>query len=189
MKHEFREQPDLTRLLPALARHHIRYILFGTVGLIAYGVETTTGDLDICIAPDEENLERLADLLRVLEARPRYIPGFSNKEECERWKPVPLLPETFDSLFQTKFGDLDIVPNPYGPHGKEDRFTFARLDERAVTKAAYGCHIRVADFDDLLASKLSAHREKDMRLTPEIERLQALRARGEQTGWPIATST
>ena len=72
--------------------------------------------------------------------------------------------ETFDHLFTTRYGDLDIVPFPYGPHGKEDCFTFASLDARAETFAAFGQQIRVAHLDDVIASKLSARREKDLRL-------------------------
>lgn len=93
--------------------------------------------------------------------------------------------ETFDYLFTTTYGDLDIVPFSYGPHGTEDRFTFASLDARAITKAAFGQQIRVAHLDDVIASKLSARREKDRRLLPEIERLQKLQAQGQCSGWPL----
>ena len=108
---------------------------------------------------------------------------------ASRWQPEPLVVETFDHLFTTTYGYLDIVPFPYGPHGREDRFTFASLDVRAITKAAFGQQIRVAHLDVLIASKLSARREKDLRLLPQIERLQQLQAQGEASGSgpPIST--
>ena len=93
--------------------------------------------------------------------------------------------ETFDHLFTTRYGDLDIVPFPYGPHGKDDRFTFASLDARAETFAAFGQQIRLAHLDDVIASKLSAWREKDLRLLSQIEQLQQLYAQGEASGWPL----
>jgi hypothetical protein len=185
VKHEFREPPGLPQLFTALAQHDLHYVLFGSVGFMAYGLQTSNGDLDICIDPDEQNLRRLATLLLELGAKPRYVPGWSEKEACERWQPEPLVVETFDHLLTTKFGDLDIVPLPYGPHGKEDRFTFAVLNSRAITKTAFGQKIRVAHLDDLIASKLSARREKDLRLMPEIERLQKLQAQGQYSGWPL----
>ena len=152
---------------------------------MAYGLQTTNGDLDICIDTGSQNLHRLSTLVLELRAKPRYVPGWSEQEACERWQPEPLVVETFDHLFTTKFGDLDIVPFPYGPHGKEDRFTFADLNARAITKTAFGQQIRVARLDDLIASKLSARRDKDLLLLPEIKRLQQLQAQGQLTGWPL----
>jgi hypothetical protein len=184
VKQEFREPPDLPRLFTALAHHGLQYVLFGSVGFMAYGLQAANGDLDICIDPDEQNLRRLSMLLLELRAKPRYVPGWSEKEACERWRPEPLVVETFDHLFTTQFGDLDIVPLPYGPHGKEDRFTFASLNARAITKTAFDQHIRVAHLDDLIASKLSARREKDLRLISEIKRLQKLQTQGQCSGWP-----
>ena len=116
-------------------------VLFGSVGFMAYGLQTASGDLDICIDPDEQNLRRLSTLLLEVGAKPRYVPGWSEKEACERWQPEPLVVETFDHLFTTTYGDLDIVPFPYGPHGREDRFTFTSLDVRADNH----CSIRSAD--------------------------------------------
>lgn len=185
MKQEFREPPDLPKLFTALAQHGLCYVLFGSFGFIAYGLQITSGDLDICIDPDEQNLRCLSTLLLEIRAKPRYVPGWSEKEACERWQPEPLVVEIFDHLFTTRYGDLGIVPFPYGPHGKEDRFTFTSLDVRAITKAAFGQQIRVAHLDDIFTSKLSARREKDLRLLPEIERLQKLQAQGQCSGWPL----
>jgi hypothetical protein len=188
VKKEWREPPNLALLFAALDRHRIRYVLFGTVGLIAYGAATTTGDLDICPAPDTDNLHRLAALLTELKAKPRYVPGFNSQQACEQWQAEPLELDVFDHLFHTMLGDLDIVPRPYGPGGKEDRFTYQRLVQHALLKTAFGISIPVAAFEDLIASKLSARREKDVRILPEIERLQRERAQGKEAGWSLLHS-
>ena len=83
VKQEFREPPDLPRLLTALAQHGLRYVLFGSVGFMAYGLQTASGDLDSCIEPEEQNLRRLSTLLLAVRAKPRYVPGWSEKEACE----------------------------------------------------------------------------------------------------------
>lgn len=44
-----------------------------------------------------------------------------------------------------------MVPFPYSPHEKEDRFTFASPNERAMMKTAFGQRIPVAHLDDLIA--------------------------------------
>ena len=118
---------------------------------MAYGANLTPGDLDICPALDEENLQPLANALREMEAKPRYTPGWNTQEECDNWSPHPLTEENFDHLFETALGDLDVVPRPYGPEGKLDRFTYERLNERAITSTTFGVEVRVADLDDLIA--------------------------------------
>ncbi|QBD80360.1 hypothetical protein EPA93_32070 [Ktedonosporobacter rubrisoli] len=185
MKQEWRDPPHLAQLFAALSRYQVCYVLFGTAGLIAYGARLSTGDLDICPAPDNDNLRRLAELLIAIQARPHAPLGQNEQEQPQLWRPVPFLLETFDSLFQTTLGDLDIVPFPYGPHGKRDSFTYEDLRSRALTKFGFGVAIPVAAFADLVASKLSARREKDLSALPEIERLRAERAYGKETGWPL----
>lgn len=185
MKKDWREPPNLARLFVALDHHRVRYVLFGTVGLIAYGARLSTGDLDICPAADADNLHSLARLLTEIQAKPHHAPDDLDREKAEQWRPDPFVLETFDSLFQTALGELDVVPFPYGPHGKGDRFTYDGLRRHAVTKTAFGVHIPIAAFEDVVASKLSARREKDLRTLPEIERLQGERAQGKETGWPL----
>ena len=81
--------------------------------------------------------------------------------------------ETFDHLFETAFGDFDVVPYPYGPNGKTDRFDYERLNERAVTTTMFGVPVRVTGIDDLVASKMSRRRDKDLQAWPELQRLLA----------------
>ncbi len=163
---------DIMSILKVLERHRVRYVLFGTVGAIAYGADLSPGDLDICPALDEGNLLRLAGALEELGARPKYNPPWNTREECDRWAPAPLAEETFDTIFETPYGDLDVVPRPYGPNGKVDRFEYGRLDERAETSMMFGLPVRVAGVEDLIASKMSRRREKDLRALPELERIR-----------------
>ena len=39
--------PDLAQFLTALARYGFQYVLFGSVGFMAYGLQISNGDLDI----------------------------------------------------------------------------------------------------------------------------------------------
>lgn len=165
-------QLDIPRILGILGRHQVQYVLFGSVGAMAYGAELTPGDLDICPAPDQENLRRLAQALEELGARPKVIPGWMTQAEAESWSPMPLTEENFDHLFETPFGDLDIVPRPYGPQGKLDSFTYERLNERAAIITTFGVSVRVADLEDLIASKMSRRRDKDLGAYPELQRIR-----------------
>ncbi len=53
-----------------------------------------------------------------------------------------------------------------------DSLGYGRLDERAETSVVLGVPMRVACLEDLVASKMSRRREKDLRALPELERIR-----------------
>jgi hypothetical protein len=56
---------DLTRkVLAALEREGVKYVVFGAVALALHGLPRATEDLDIFIAPERDNIERLKSALR-----------------------------------------------------------------------------------------------------------------------------
>lgn len=55
---------DAAALFARLHQAGVRYIVIGGFAVIAYGAQRLTKDLDICPAPDRENLIRLAQLTR-----------------------------------------------------------------------------------------------------------------------------
>ena len=105
------------------------------------------------------------------------IDGFTSHEEAQTWRPRPATLENLDHLFETMLGPLDVVPRPFGPHGPDDRFTFADLDARARKLTLAGEQVRVADPRELMASKMSADRPKDRAVLAELERIAAQQSR------------
>ena len=58
---------DLTRkVLAALEQEGVKYVVFGAVALALHGLPRATEDLDIFIAPDPDNIERLKAALRTV---------------------------------------------------------------------------------------------------------------------------
>jgi len=57
-------------VLAALEREGVRYLVFGAVALNLLGLARATEDLDIFIAPERENVERLKAALRSVFADP-----------------------------------------------------------------------------------------------------------------------
>jgi hypothetical protein len=56
---------DLTRaVLAALEREGVKYVVFGAVALALHGLPRATEDLDIFVAPERDNIERLKAALR-----------------------------------------------------------------------------------------------------------------------------
>jgi hypothetical protein len=64
-------QPDpAIRVLEALEREGVRYAVFGAVALNIHGLARFTEDLDIFIAPEQQNVEALKTALRSVFADP-----------------------------------------------------------------------------------------------------------------------
>ena len=155
---------DVRALLTELQDAGIRHVLTGSVAAAAYGVRVSPRDLDI--APDTEpaNLERLAALLRRVEARPRHHPNWPFSEaECERWTPEPPTEENLDHLLDTRLGPLDVVPWRSG--------RYEELVGRALTLEADGLRVLVAHPDDLVAKMtFPKQRERVPELAAAAER-------------------
>ena len=54
----------IQQVLLALERERVQYVVFGAVAMALHGLPRATEDLDLFIAPDRENVERLKAALR-----------------------------------------------------------------------------------------------------------------------------
>jgi hypothetical protein len=55
---------EAKRILGALEREGVRYVLVGSMAMAAQGLVRATRDMDFFVAPDAENVERLRRALR-----------------------------------------------------------------------------------------------------------------------------
>lgn len=67
-------EADHRTLLEVFARHDVRFVLVGGVALQLHGYSGTTLDVDVTIAVDAANGERVEAALAALKAQP-YLPG------------------------------------------------------------------------------------------------------------------
>lgn len=58
------------RVLSAFARHGVEYVLVGSMAMAAQGLIRATRDMDVFVAPDAANVEKLKAALRELFADP-----------------------------------------------------------------------------------------------------------------------
>jgi len=58
------------RVLSAFARHGVEYVLVGSMAMAAQGLIRATRDMDVFVAPDHGNVERLKAALHELFADP-----------------------------------------------------------------------------------------------------------------------
>jgi hypothetical protein len=161
---------DVKRIVTALDRHGVQYLLIGGLAASLYGAQRVTQDIDVLARADGENLERLAAALLELGAFLR-VGGLSDAEA--RALPVLVdgrtLAATDVSTWRTDAGDVDVLATIRGVGGERRQFgdLVGRSNETVVT----GVVVRVAALQDIVESKRFAGRDKDLEALPELERL------------------
>jgi hypothetical protein len=144
---------DPERLLEALSRHKVNFVLIGALAARLHGFPRLTADADITPAEDKPNLERLAAALNELRAKvyTESIPeglafdcSAATLARARMWNLV------------TSAGRLDIAFEPAGVEGYDD------LKKDAERFEAFGVRFLVASLDDIIRSKEAAGRPKDL---------------------------
>jgi len=146
-----RETPlDAERILEALARHSVDYVIVGGLAVQTHGHVRTTVDIDVFPSPERSNMDRLATALNALHAEV-VNPG-SEGVEID----AAMLPRATLWQFQTSHGAIDVLHDAPGapPYGElRDRALEIRLGE---------LRIAVAGLDDLISMKRASARPVDL---------------------------
>jgi hypothetical protein len=165
-----RLEPD--RILTALVKRHVEFVVIGAVAAIAHGGPLITQDLDITPAREPGNLDRLAKALKDLDARLR-LPDDSSGIE------FPLEPRFLGSVeswtLKTPSGDIDLLFVPSGTAGYED------LKRSAVSVELWGQDVLVASLEDIIRMKEAAGRPKDLGQLPALRQTLELRRERDQS--------
>ena len=152
---------DPLAVLRTLVDHEVRFVLIGGYAAAIHGSPVITGDVDICYARDDDDLERLAAPLGKLGATLRGAPS-----DVPFRLDAASLKAGDHFTFSTKAGALDCLGTPAGTDG------FADLDASATDEDLDGLVVRVASVDDLIRMKRAAGRPQDL---IAVEWLAALR--------------
>jgi hypothetical protein len=158
-------QPELRlhELLRRLSEHGVDFVVVGGVAVILQASPRFTKDLDICYASEQENLERLGDMLTESRARLRDVD-----------EDLPFVPDggalrhTQILTLTTDDGGLDLLLEPDGSPG------YPALRRRADQIDIGGIVVRVASIEDLIAMKRAAGRPQDL---VDLESLEIARRR------------
>lgn len=159
---------DIQGLFEQLAQAGVDYIVIGGVAVGFHGYVRATKDLDVVPDPDRQNLERLVELLRSLDAE---LDGAGDFDAAEL--PDPLSVEALamggNWVLQTSLGRFDIM------QWLGDAPLWEMLSPSAIEVQIGGVPIKVVAYDDLVELKRLAARPSD------LEDLESLRqARGEK---------
>jgi hypothetical protein len=138
---------DPLRLLQALERERVSYVVIGALGRVLHGSNELTDGLDVVPSLREENLRRLGLALEQLNARRADGAPSALDADLER-QPVV--------AFATDAGELKIVPRPAGTRGYDDL-------RRAAVREPLGRGLRpsIASLDDHARMLAALGREQD----------------------------
>jgi hypothetical protein len=150
-------EPSFEKLLALLARSEVRFVVVGGIAVTLHGYVRLTEDVDILVAPDIPNLERM------LAALSHFGEGFA----------AELTPDDFDDsegavriVEETESCHIDLFTRMSGKRyedvmGDAETFEIRGLPVRYASKAA------------LIAWKEKSVREKDRLDAMALRRLQA----------------
>lgn len=150
-------------LFAALNSANIRYLVVGGMAVNLHGYSRFTGDLDILLALDHDNLDRMGTLMETqgfTQRLPIDIRLLSDQKQVQSFLEEKGM--TAYTFIHPKLPTIsvDILAG--------DSLRFDEFEAKKVTIEALGNSIPVIAIDDLIGMKQSAHRQKD------IEDIEAL---------------
>jgi len=164
------EEPELNAaaIVAALNRHQVRYVVIGAFAAIAQQAPIpATRDIDLTPETSQENLARLSLALTELGARIRTesVPdGLPLSHDATSLGAA----ETWNLICD--YGEFDLS---FRPSGFADGY--AQLVANAHHMRVGDVEVVVADLADVIRSKESAGRPKDLRVLPLLYRHQSTR--------------
>ena len=153
-------EPAFDELLRRLSEAGVEFILIGGLAVNAWGVVRGTKDVDVVVAPDPTNLERVAEVAVAAG-------GHVQKGEALLGSPpsiAALLATGEQVAIKTELGRLDVV------QGLEGVPSYGELRAKAVETEVLGVSVAVCSVEDLRAMKLAAGRGQDL---VDLENLDA----------------
>jgi predicted nucleotidyltransferase len=159
---------DPLPLLRALHERGIEYIVVGGFAVNAHGFIRVTKDLDIVPNPAQENLEKLAEMLRDLGATVLDTGDFKSEEMPADPTRTADLAMGGNFCLLTDIGRLDVMQWLSGIDFDD---LYAKLDPSTIESTVDGALVRVCGLDDLRMMKRAAGRPEDLK---DLERLGEL---------------
>lgn len=144
--------PAFDEILRRLVEAGARFVVIGGLALGARGVVRATKDIDVVVAPEPENLKRVAEVAVAAG-------GHVQRGEALLGSPpsiAALLATGEQVAIETDLGRLDIV------QGLEGVPTYEELRSRASEAEVLGVNVAVCSAEDLRTMKRAAGRTRDL---------------------------
>ncbi len=145
-------------VLEALNRHQVKFILIGGYAVNYYGYHRMTGDMDLWLAPNNENKLNLIKALRALGFEETGLAEIS-RWDFEQVQLFSILERPFQVEFMTQITGL----------------VFQSAYEQSVEITIDGLSLRLIQYQDLIKNKRQTGRTKDLLDIEELEQIQRLK--------------
>lgn len=161
--------PSPEDVFRVLNEHGVDYIVIGGIAALMHSSPYPTFDTDVCPETSSENLERLSQALRSMDAKifaepvPEGLP-FSPDLVFLRENPILNL--------VTRFGRVDVISKPAGSAGYPD------LRRDAITVTIDELTVPVASLEDVIRTKSAVTSRED----PSVPVLREILARSKREG-------
>jgi predicted nucleotidyltransferase len=153
-------------IIKALVAAKVRFVVIGGVAATIQGSARFTNDIDICYDTAEDNVERLATLLKQWKAYLRGVePGLPFVMDAKAFRITPVMTLTTE---RGAINVLDRVP------GVGD---YACVVKASEVVEIGGVEFRSLTLDALIACKRAVRRPKDVEQLIELEAIRTLRRR------------
>ncbi|MFH1223208.1 MAG: nucleotidyltransferase [Pseudomonadota bacterium] len=152
---------NLKDLLEVLLKSKIDFILIGGYAGVVHGSSVVTQDIDICAVLTPENIKKLRMCLK------DYDPSHRMTQKKLSFLRYPEKLNGIKNLYiETNLGVLDIIGDVSGVGSFED------VKKNAVEIKLYGHKCRVISVDDLIKSKETLKRPKDLIVAAELKSIK-----------------
>jgi len=139
-----------------LQEKDVRYLLIGGVAVNLWGIERATGDIDLAIAMDANNILKLVEAVKELGFVPK-VPvkpeEFADPKKRKEWQEEKNMRVFSFQHPDNPFVLIDIMVN--------NPFDFEEMYSRKAVMDSKGVKLSVAAVDDLIHLKEIAGREQD----------------------------
>lgn len=152
-------EPAFDELLRRLAEAEVEFVVVGGLAVNAWGVVRGTKDVDVVVAPEPENLKRVAEVAVAAG-------GHVQQGEALLGSPISIASAIAGGeqvAIETDLGRLDIVQGLDGVPG------YGELNSRASEAEVLGVAVAVCSIDDLKAMKRAAGRTRDLADLEDLE--------------------
>lgn len=145
------------KVFKSLNKEKIKYLVVGGVAVNLHGYMRFTGDLDLLLLLEEENLKRMDILMKKLgynERLPVSVMSLSDKKQVKQWleeknmKAYSFTPPKNNPL------QIDII--------MEESLIYKKIVANKVNKKIDDTVIPVISIDDLIKMKRKANRQQDL---------------------------
>lgn len=152
-------EPAFDELLRRLAVAEAEFIVVGGLAVNAWGVVRGTKDIDIVVAPEPENLKRVAEVAVAAG-------GHVQQGEALLGSPISIASAIAGGeqvAIETDLGRLDIV------QGLDGVPSYEELRSRTSEAEILGVTVAVCSIEDLKAMKRAAGRTRDLADLEDLE--------------------